>query len=347
FEWDRNIYDSNDWGGRNPGQPFFMQVQLHGGKHRGQVPSKAWQNQVRWQLGSNTNPGDVLLPPYYPRDPIILQDWAEYLDCCRWTDKEVGEVIARLEREKILDQTVVFFMTDHGISHARGKQFLYDEGIRIPFIVRGPGIAQGMTRNDLIEHIDMATTSLVLAGISIPAWMQGKNIISRDYRVREAVFAARDRCDETMDRIRCVRTTDHKYIRNYMPQRPHLQPCEYKDEKAIIRRLRELHSNGKLDALTEKLLFSPSRPPEELYDLAADPFETTNLADDPRHRPLLATMRQRLATWEEKTGDRGRTPESMERYDSDMAVYLNGNNQSKAKLKSNIEQNKQWAKEGK
>jgi arylsulfatase A-like enzyme len=346
FEWDRAMYDGNDWSGRKPGQPFFMQVQLHGGKYRGQEPNAAWQNRVRKELGSNTRPADVVLPPYYPRDPVILQDWADYLDCCRYTDQEVGDVIARLEKEKLLDDTVVFFLTDHGISHARGKQFLYDEGTHVPFIVRGPGIAMGTTRDDLIEHIDLAATSLALAGIDIPKWMQGRNILAADYPTRDAVFAARDRCDETMDHIRSVRTERFKYIRNYLNQRPHLQPCRYKDEKAIVRKLRELHAAKKLDDRTERLLFAETRPAEELYDLAADPHELTNLAGDPKHQATLAALRKRLADWEEKTGDQGRKPEPMAMYDSDMQVYLGGKGDH-SELKRNIELNKAWAKEGK
>ncbi|MBM3272336.1 sulfatase [Candidatus Kaiserbacteria bacterium] len=347
FEWDRKMYDGNDWAGRKTGQPFFMQVQLHGGKYRGQGPNANWQNRVTKELGSNTKPADVVLPPYYPRDPVILQDWADYLDCCRYTDKEVGDVIARLEKEKLLDNTVVFFMTDHGISHARGKQFLYDEGTHVPFVVRGPGIAKGATRDDLIEHIDMTATSLALAGIEIPKWMQGRNVLANDYATRGAVFAARDRCDETMEHIRSVRTERFKYIRNYMNQRPHLQPCRYKDEKAIVQKLRELHAARKLDYLTEKLLFAETRPAEELYDLAADPHEVTNLAADPKHKATLETMRKKLADWEERTGDKGRTPEPMAMYDSDMKVYLGGGKKDNAELKRNIELNKKWAEEGK
>ena len=86
FEWPRAMYDSNDWAGRKAGQPFFMQVQLHGGKYRGQGPNKNWQGRVAKELGANTRPEDVTLPPYYPRDPVILQDWADYLDSCRFTD---------------------------------------------------------------------------------------------------------------------------------------------------------------------------------------------------------------------------------------------------------------------
>ena len=347
FEWDRAMYDGNDWSGRKPGQPFFMQVQLHGGKYRGQGPNKNWQERVRKELGSNTKSEDVKLPPYYPRDSVILQDWADYLDCCRYTDKEVGDVITRLKKEKLLDETIVFFMTDHGISHARGKQFLYDEGIHVPFVVRGPGIEKGVVRDDLIEHIDLAATSLALAGIEIPKWMQGRNVLAGDYVQRDAVFAARDRCDETMEHIRSVRTARFKYIRNYLNERPHVQPNRYKDDKAIVKKLRELHAAGKLNELQEKLLFAEKRPVEELYDLKKDPHEVNNLAADPNHKTTLDAMRKRLADWETTTGDRGRKPEPMAMYDSDMKVYIGGGKKANHELKRNIELNKKWAAEGK
>lgn len=351
FEWDAKVYDANDWAGRKPGQPFFMQVQLHGGKYRGQGPNKNWENRVARELGTNTPPAAVTLPPYYPRDPVILQDWADYLDCCRYTDKEVGDVLARLEKEKLLDETVIFFVTDHGISHARGKQFLYDEGTHVPFIIRGPGIRIGDDRDDLVEQIDLAPTSLALAGIDIPKWMQGQNVLGAAYAHRKAVFAARDRCDETMEHLRAVRTDKFKYIRNYLPERPHLQPCVYKDEKAIVKKLRELHAAGTLDALAEKLLFAEKRSSEELYDLQADPHEVTNLAADSKHAATLADMRKLLADWEERTGDKGRQPEPEAMYDSDMAEYLKGNSGLAAakaeELRKNIALNKKWAKEGK
>jgi arylsulfatase A-like enzyme len=344
FAWDPSMYDGSDWSGRGPGQPFFMQVQLHGGKYRGQRPNKAWEDRVRRELGSNTRPGSVTLPPYYPRDPLILQDWADYLDACRYTDKEVGDVIARLEKEKLLEETVVFFMTDHGISHARGKQFLYDEGTHVPFVVRGPGVGRGVVRDDLVEHIDLAATSLAIAGIEVPEWMQGRDVLAAGYAKRDAVFAARDRCDETIDHIRSVRTARFKYIRNYLNNRPLLQPCAYKDDKAIVQRLRALHAGGKLDALQEALLFAPGRPAEELYDLAADPHELSNLAGDPKFRRTLGALRKRLADWEGATGDQGRTPEPMVIYDSDMQVYIGeAKGEKREELLRNIKLNKEWA----
>jgi arylsulfatase A-like enzyme len=350
FTWDTKIYDGNDWAGRKPGQPFFMQVQLGGGKLRGgsDASAQALAARAKAELGGATDPGKVTLPPYYPRDPVIVRDWAAYLDAVRFTDKHVGDVLARLEKEGVLEQTVIVFTTDHGISHARGKQFLYDEGTHVPFIVRGPGVAKGKVRNDLIELIDITPTSLALAGIKVPAVMQAKNVLASDYRPREFAFAARDRCDETVERIRSVRSDRFLYIRNFHPQRPHLQPNAYKDGKSIVQTLRSLHDAGKLDPLQEKLLFSPTRPKEELYEWTTDRWQVKNLADDSAHKATLEKLRGRLDQWMAETKDRG--PESEKMYDSDMDVYVGGRaNKGKGETitEKNIALMKKWAAEGK
>ncbi len=343
FEYDAAIFDSHDWAGRNPDQPFFMQVQLGGGKLRGSKDdSSALLEIAVKEFGNAINPQKVTLPPYYPRDPVLLRDWAAYLDSVRLTDVHVGKVIARLEKEGLLENTFIIFITDHGISHARGKQFLYNEGTHIPFIVCGPGVEKGKVRTDLIEHIDMAATSLAAAGIGIPKAMQARNVLAHDYLPRSHVFAARDRCDETVDRIRSVRTERFLYIRNFHPQRPLLQPNAYKDGKSIVKALRELHRLGQLDPLAEKLLFSNTRPPEELYEWTTDRWQITNLAADPAHKTTLESLRSRLDEWMRETHDPG--PESASRYNSDMAAYLTKPN---PEVESNITLMKQWANEGK
>ena len=341
FEWDESIYDSADWSGRQAGQPFFMQVQLAGGKLRGGTDDNAKQLQARakQEFGNSTDPNAVTLPPYYPRDPVLLRDWAAYLDAVRFTDKHVGDVVSRLETEGILDNTLIIFMTDHGISHARGKQFLYNEGTHIPFIVRGPGITSGQVREDLIEHIDMAAISLAAAGIAVPPAMHGREVFAKDYAPRTAVFAARDRCDETIERLRSVRTDRFLYIRNFYLQRPHLQPNGYKDGKSIVQTLRSLHDKGQLDPLAESSLFSPTRPAEELYEWTNDRWQVANLAAAPAHRSTLVQLRTRLDQWMIDTHDHGSESDAM--YDSDMAAYLGKDNPV---IEKNIALMKQWAK---
>lgn len=344
FEWNPSVYHSSDWAGRKAGQPFFMQVQLSGGKLRGGTDDAAIKlsAQAEKAFGQAVKPENVTLPPYYPDDPVIRRDWAAYLDAVRFTDQHVGKVVDRLKQEGLYENTLIIFMTDHGISHARGKQFLYNEGTHIPFILRGPGIAANATRTDFIEHIDMAAISLAAAGIAIPAKMQARNVMAADYKPRAAVFAARDRCDETVERIRSVRTEKYLYIRNFYPGRPHLQPNAYKDNKSILIAIRALHEAGKLSPLAEKLLFAPQRPPEELYLWTTDKWQTVNLADQPAHQAELIRHRKMLDEWIIETGDRG--PESEKMYDSDMTVYLGRGN---PQVEANIKLMKKWAAEGK
>jgi arylsulfatase A-like enzyme len=343
FEWDPAIYNSHDWAERGE-KPFFMQVQLHGGKLRldSLEANRALAARAREELGSSTDPAQVTLPPYYPRDPVLLEDWAAYLDSVRLTDHHVGQVIARLEKEGQLENTLIIFMTDHGISHARGKQFLYDEGTHIPFIVRGPGIPKGVVREDLIEQIDMAAISLAAAGLPIPAAMQGRDLFAKEYPPRSHVFAARDRCDETTENLRSLRTDRFLYIRNGHPQRPHLQPNAYKDGKAIVTALRAAHQAGTLPSVAEDLLFSPTRPVEELYEYIDDRWQVTNLAANPEYRATLQQLRQEMD--QKLAATRDPAPETPEQYDSDMAEYLKKKNPV---VEANIALMKRWEAEGK
>jgi arylsulfatase A-like enzyme len=350
FDWDSKMYDSHDWAGRKKEQPFFMQVQLHGGKLRGASENgyQALEKRMDNQFGMKTTVHEKIdLPPYYPRDPVLLRDWSTYLDAVRITDWHVGQVMQRLRKEGILENTLVVFFTDHGISHARGKQFLYDEGTHIPLIITGPGIPKGKRRDDLVDHIDVAALSLAAAGIVIPEKMEGTDILSPDHKPKKAVFGARDRCGEAADRIRSVRTNEYLYIKNFYPQRPHLMPSNYKDSKIIIKRLRQLHADGKPDPLAEKLLFSPTRPPEELYLYRKDRWQTDNLANNPKHARTLKDLRNRLGQWIEKTGDPG--PETPEVYvlETEDQMKSTRNAASRENYRKNSELYKSWAESGK
>lgn len=297
FQPNGGFYDGEDWSTRNDGQPFFAQVQLAGGKNRDA------------NVDNPVPPDDVTLPPYYPDNAVMREDWAAYLNSWKAADDEVGKVLARLEREGELENTAIFFLTDHGISHLRGKQFLYEEGIRIPLIVRLPdGDMAGTVRHDLVSHIDIVHSSLMLAEISRPGWSDTRDLLFNTMGTREYVVSERDRCDETVDFMRSVTTQRFKYIRNFMPHLPHLQPNQYKDGKAITKNARALHARDELPEHAERLL-AATRPAEELYDLENDPHELNNLAADPEFADELARMRKRLRGHMSEHGDLGTIPE--------------------------------------
>ena len=349
FDWDKSIYDSHDWSGRGESQPFFMQVQLHGGKLRGASGAayEAFDKQVEQVFGNITDPESVRLPPYYPRDQVLLKDWSTYLDSVRMTDRHVGLVIDRLKKEGLLRNTLIAFFTDHGISHARGKQFLYDEGTHIPLVIRGPGVGSGTTRTDLVEHIDIAALSLAAAGIEMPAAMQGRNILAPKYKPKQAVFAARDRCGEAADRIRSVRTDRYLYIRNFYPQRPFLMPSGYKDSKLIVQRLRNLHAEGVLNKMAEQLLFAPTRPTEELYVYVHDRWQTENLSANPGHAAALSQHRERLERWILETGDLGPETPAVYVLETEDQMKSTRNKSARETYRRNTELYKRWARQGK
>ena len=342
FEYrSEDLYDGVDWNGRDEGQPFFAQIHLRGGKHR------------NIQLPTMVNPDEVVMPAHYPDDPVLRKDWAEYLNTVKNVDMQVGKIFDRLEEEQLLNTTVVFFITDHGISHARGKQFCYEEGAHIPMLVWGQKFVGQGVREELVSHIDLAATSLYLAGIKIPSYMESRTLFGADASPREYVVTARDRCDETVDHIRSVRKGDYLYIKNYLYQRPLLQPNAYKDRKEILIRLRELHEKGTLNALQERLLFADERPQEELYNLSIDKNQYVNLASDETMQGKLEEMRKTLTDWEEQTMDQGRSIESEEVYEKEMepilkSVAKNPRLQEREKvLRKNMVLMRKWAEEGK
>ena len=224
-------------------------------------------------------------------------------------------MLKRLEDDGLADNTIVIYHGDHGRPHVRGKQWLYEGGIRVPMIVRKPhGAGAGTVSEDLVSLIDVAPTLMAWAGITPPKHLQGQSIESDT--PRDFVIAARDRCDETVDRIRCVRTKRYKYIKNFYPERPYLQFNAYKKKQyPAVSVLEQWQAEDKLTE-AQKPFMTATRPEEELYDLQADPHEVKNLAEDPAHRDTLLALRKKLADWIVETGDQGATsePESVTDY---------------------------------
>ena len=96
----------------------------------------------------------------------------------------------------------------------------------------------------------MTASTLAAAGIPIPEPFHGRPLFGPGARPRDFIVTARDRCDETVDRIRAVRDRRYKYIRNFMPERPYTQPNAYIEESYPTQRvMKELHAAGKLNAV--------------------------------------------------------------------------------------------------
>ncbi len=238
------------------------------------------------------DPEKLRLASYYPNNPIARDEYANYLDAISLSDGYLGQLLARLEAEGLAKNTVVVVSSDHGPLF-RGKQFVYDGGIRIPLMVRFPdGRSAGAVDDRFVSGIDIAPTLLGFAGVRPPAAaMQGQDIFGPSYTPRPHIFAARDRMDTSIDRMRAVRTKQFKYIRNYFPGTPYMQHNEYKEQNYPTWNLvKDLAKQGKLTR--EQALFAaPEKPIEELFDVQADPDEVRNLAGDPQYRDMLKRLR--------------------------------------------------------
>jgi uncharacterized sulfatase len=293
------LFQGTHWRDNKNANPFFGLIQFHE-THR----------TFRRDPENPIDPAKVDIPPYYPDHPITRQDWANYLETVQVLDKKVTHVLKQLNKDGLADNTIVFFFADHGRPHVRDKQFLYDGGIKVPLIIRWPNkIKPGTVNNNLVSLIDLAPTVLKMANVTPPPNIQGIPLFSDSEEKRSHIIAARDRCDETYDRIRCVRTKKYKYIKNFFPNLSYMQPNAYKIRNYPVWTLiKVLYNQGKLtDA--QAAFASDFRPPEELYDLKNDPHEINNLAQNPDYKSILTKLRSTLDNWIQKTDDKGQIPE--------------------------------------
>jgi len=307
FTYEGKAFDSDDWADLKGKQPFFAQINFHETHRTFNGPNLA-------------DPAKVPLPPYYPDHPVAREDYARYLDSAMELDRKIGLILKQLESEGLADNTMVVFMGDNGEAHVRGKQFCYEEGLIVPLIIRWPKglpppkhFKPGTTDDRLLEAIDMAPTFLSLAGAPIPSKMQGRPFLGNEVGMqKQYVFGARDRCDETVMRMRTVRDAHYRYIRNFTPETPLLAPNNYKERQYPMWNLiKELNGRGELTP-AQAALCAPRLPEEELYDLQTDPFETNNLATSSNsdHQATLKRLRGVLEQWIVDTDDQGRFPEA-------------------------------------
>jgi N-sulfoglucosamine sulfohydrolase len=273
-------------------QPFFAQIQLKI-THRGD-----WWSEIREKSTDPVNPDSIELPPYYADHPVIRLDWAKYLDQVEYMDSEVGMIIQELKDKGLDKNTIIIFIGDNGRCNIRGKGYLHDPGLRIPFIVFYPdGRMKSKVVEDVVAATDITATILDLAGIEIPDYMTGQSLLKQKNE-RSEVFSTRDYWDEIPEQIRSISTNKWKYIRNDKPEQPfdaHQAYLEF--YRPAVHVMRSLKKQGKLNK-QQAFFFESNKPVEELYDLEADPFETNNLANSKKHEEVLQQMQNKLKTYE-------------------------------------------------
>lgn len=291
--------DKAHWRNREPGQPFFAifnSIVTH--------ESQLW---MREQEPLRVDPKKVPLPPLYPDTDTARHVMARYYTNISLMDDWVGGILKELEADGLLENTLIFFFSDHGAGLPWFKRELYDRGLHVPLIVRFPdGREKGNWRHEMVSFVDLGPTVLSLAGVPVPKHMQGIPFLGsqRPAQGRTYVFAARDRMDSEYDLVRAVRDQRFKYIRNYQPSKPPMQDIAYRKGISLMRELIRMNEAGTLPEIPARW-FATEKPSEELYDTESDPWELNNLANNPLFTHKLEELRAALHQWEVESGDLG------------------------------------------
>ncbi|MFZ6045423.1 sulfatase-like hydrolase/transferase [Pseudomonas sp. CR3202] len=269
-------------------------------------------------------PADIRVPVYLPDTPAIRQDFASYYNLMERLDGQIAERLAELEEDGLAEDTIVFYYSDNGGVLPRSKRYCYEEGLRCALIVRVPPkwahlaeVRPGSQVDTPVTFIDLAPTVLALAGVPAPAQMQGAALFGVPaVKAQRYAFGMRNRMDERYDFVRTVSDTRYRYIRNYMPHRIGGQYQAFAWVAEGYRDWLRLFQEGKLSP--QQAVFFQARPFEELYDLALDRDEVSNLAGSPQHRDKLEELRAALDRHLLEINDNGFIPEGAE-----LEGYLN------------------------
>ncbi len=302
--WDRIQSQDVEWRRRDPGHPFFGQVNLFE-THQSQYGRRKPGTE---RSEGTTDPAALRIPPYHPDTPAVREIWAEYYDRIALMDRQFGSILQQLEADGLAEDTIVIFLGDNGMGIPGGKVWLWEQGLHVPMIVRVPerwahltSLAGGEVSGQIVSFIDFAPTVLTIAGADIPRYMPGIPFLGGQAgAVRDYAFAARDyHTAADFDTSRAVRDRDYHYIRNFMP---HIgwDALLYSWDRAPFM-LGEWHRSAAegelLPDTRQAAFFRNGKPVEELYDLARDPYQMRNLAEDADYADVLIHYRGLCEDW--------------------------------------------------
>lgn len=201
-----------------------------------------------------------------------LGDWRlqmpSYLACCNRVDENFGRLIQTLKDKGIYDNTVIIYTSDHGCHfrtrNAEYKRSCHENSIKVPLVITGGAFTGGRKVEDLVSLIDLPATILDIAGVEIPEHFMGKSLT--DKKGHESVFM---QISESQIG-RAVRTDRWKYS---------------------------------VSAKNEDKAFADCYTEDFLYDLKNDPYERTNLIDNPAYSQTKAELRAILLEYMKKAGE--------------------------------------------
>jgi arylsulfatase A-like enzyme len=270
---------------------------------------RAWDGDAEWDAaayGPKHDPARVRVPPFLVDDAATRDDLASHANEVTRFDHFVGRVVAELERQGMLQNTLLFVTADNGRPFPRAKTRLHDSGMKAPFVAHWPaGIRQpGTPRAGLLSAIDVGPTVLAAAGARVPESFQGVSLLplfaDPAASVRRFAFSEHNWHDYAAN-ARAVRDGEYLYILNLDPAQAWQGPADSVRSPSFASLL-AAESARRLTPAQQEVLLAP-RPREELYRTADDPDQLNNLAGDARHAAALNRLRAIMARWRDETAD--------------------------------------------
>lgn len=293
--------------GAKTGSPFFLMVNFSDPHAFRKAPnSSEWYfpPQVGGLPERPVPPSAETLFPFQNVDtPEQRERTANYLNAAARLDYGFGLVLDALRRTGHEEDTLVVFCGDHGPPFARGKTTCYEAGLRVPFLVRWPGVTRRGVSEAMVSTTDIAPTIYDAAGVKAPP-THGRSlrpVLSdpkaswREYLAAEFHFHGAG----PFYPRRAIRDARYKLIHN-------LRAGVAKPSTGIDGdRAYPASQEARYDNTQTRSTFNTfADPPEfELYDLQKDPNELRNLAGQPELRPVKERMQNALTLWRKDTAD--------------------------------------------
>ena len=267
-----------------------------------------------WERGNKpltVSPEDIKIPSYFPDISEVRNDIARKYSNIEAMDKKVGELINQLESDGLLENTIIMFWSDHGGNLLRQKRAVGNSGLNVPLIIRYPDKKNaGKVDDRIVSLMDLGPTVLSLLNIKPPNHYDGKAIAGRyEEEARKYAFGTADRFDESTDMQRSVLDGRYVYIKNFMPELPLIYRNKYRERITMNSKLIQMDSLNMLEG-DAKYIFMKTKPMEEFYDLANDPYEVNNIIDDPQYTKKINEFRVALENWQKEIDDQGFIPEN-------------------------------------
>ena len=291
---------------KKQGKPFFLSVNISD-------PHKPFWSQVRgggedpYQPSRIFTADEVPVPGFLFEDEAVREELALYYSSVRRADDCLNQVLRALKKSGEWENTMIVFLSDHGMPLPFAKTQLYHHSTRTPLMVRIPGVTKDgrVDKRHMVSVLDLLPTVLDALGVEKPSRLDGRSFYpvlkgekqaDRDFIIKQY----HENSGRSRDPMRAIQTKTHLYLFNPWSNGERIFATAT-NGTVTCKRMIELAKNDK--AMNERLNLYRYRVPHELYQVKRDPDCLQNLIDSSNNQEVKNKLQKLLEEWMVKTGD--------------------------------------------